>query len=310
MRVDMLAAWRRAWPSLLVYLSLGFVVLWLGRSGNLVMPAIRAPGLLTASLICLLGGFIASAMGWTRLLALSGYPVAPHVALASVGLTIFAKYIPGKLWALLGRAGYTAKLSGHPLAAISSLSVTAQLLAIWIGLLFGGLVFLAMPELGPARLGLLALTACTWMLLTALLLSDAVGRAFQWLGGRLRIRLPPLPRQHWRQLIDALPPFLLSWAAWMLGFSLFVGGLTGQPPVLAHGAAFALAATLGILAVAVPGGLGVREGLLVLLLAALGVPAAAGAGVALHGRIWFLAGEASIFMLGLMARRRISASPC
>jgi hypothetical protein len=308
MQGDVLAALRRAWPSLLVCLSLGFVVLWLGRSGSLVMPAIRAPGMLTASLICLVGGFVASAMGWQRLLTVSGYPVTPRVALASVGLTIFGKYIPGKLWSLLGRAGYTADLSGHPLAAISTLSMMAQLLAIWLGLLFGGLVFLVAPELSRAQLGLLALTVCAWLALTALLFSDSVGCALQWIVGRLRIRLPPSPRQHWRQLVDASPPFLLSWTAWMLGFSLFVSGLTGQPPVPAHGAAFALAATLGIMAVAVPGGLGVREGLLVLLLAASGIPVAVGAAVAVHGRIWFLAGETSIFLLGLIARYRTPGS--
>lgn len=90
----------------------------------------------------------------------------------------------------------------------------------------------------------------------------------------------------------------------MLGFSLFVSGLSGQPPLLAHGAAFALAATLGILAVAVPGGLGVREGLLVLLMTPFGVPAAVGAGLAVNARIWFLLGEAGVFVMGLLARQR------
>jgi uncharacterized membrane protein YbhN (UPF0104 family) len=309
MRVDAIAFMRRAWPTLLVYVSLGFVALWLARSGNLVIPELRAPGTLAVSLACLISGFVASAMAWQRLLAVSGFQVGLQVALASVGLTIFGKYIPGKVWALIGRAGYTAEFSGFPLGALSALSVTAQLIAIWLGLLFGGFVFLTAPELGRAQLGLLALTVCAWALLTTLLASDSVGLALQWLSGRLRMRLPQFPRQHCRRLLAALPPFALSWCAWMLGFSLFVSGLTGEPPVLAHGAAFALAATLGILAVVVPGGLGVREGLLVLLLSAFGIPVAAGAGIAIHGRIWFLVGEASIFLLGLMARQRATRVP-
>lgn len=303
---DASAVLRRAWPTLLIYLSLGFLVAWLARSGNLAMPAIQEPVMFALSLPCLVGGFVASAMAWRRLLAVSGYPVRLPVAMASVGLTIFGKYIPGKVWALLGRAGYTAKLGGYPLATLSALSVTAQLLAIWLGLLLGALVFLAAPELGRAELGLLVFTATAWSLLTALLLSDSAGRLMRWLAGRLGLRLPQLPPQPWRLLLAALPPFALSWTAWMLGFTLFVSGLTGQAPVLAHGAAFALAATLGILAVAVPGGLGVREGLLVLLLAPFGIPGAAAAGVAVHGRIWFLVGEASIFLLGLIARQHVA----
>lgn len=304
MQPEALAGLRRAWPTLLVYVSLGFVVIWLAQSGNLVIPVINAPGMLVMSVACLLTGFLASAAAWRRLLVVNGYPVGLSIALASVGLTIFGKYVPGKLWVILGRAGYTANLTGYPLGALSAVSVTAQLLAIWLGLLFGMFVFVAAPELGYREIGLLVITVGVWVLLTAILVSDSFGRATNWLRRRLSFRLPELPRLHWRLLVAAMPPFMLSWIAWMLGFSLFVSGLTGHPPVLAHGAAFALAATLGILAVAVPGGLGVREGLLVLLMTPFGVPAAVGTGIAVNGRIWFLLGEVGLFILGLLAKRR------
>lgn len=290
---------RMRWSSIFVYLSLLFVGIWLALSEYLYMPVVYDPAALGLSLVLVLAGFIGSALAWWHLLRIYAHPVPFRVALASSGLTIFGKYIPGKLWALVGRAGYIAEHSTHPLTAMSALSVTGQIIAIWLGLLLGGLTLLA----GAAPMTLVWTMLALWGLLSAVLLSDLVHRGALAIARRMHLRLPTLPRLELRRLIGVLPPFVLTWMCWILGFGLFASALTGAPLQLADGLAFALAATVGIMAVIAPGGLGVREGLLVVLLASLGHSAADATMVAVHSRLWFLAGELGIFITGWWAGR-------
>lgn len=286
------------WSVILVYLSLGFLGIWLVRSGYLHMPVVQDSVALALSLLLVVIGFLASALAWWQLLRAYSYPVPFRLALSSTGLTIFGKYMPGKLWIIIARAGYIAEHSVHPISAVAALSVTGQILAVWLGLLLGACIFLASP-VPPVIVGA---TLGMWLALSAVLLSDVVHRSARAVAGRLKLRLPSLPRMRLRHLLALLPAYMLAWICWVAGFSLFASALIGTPPSIAHGLAFALAATLGILAVFAPGGLGVREGVLVGLLMVLGTPAADSTTISVQSRIWFLAGEGSIFLLGLLAR--------
>jgi uncharacterized membrane protein YbhN (UPF0104 family) len=220
--------------------------------------------------------------------------------LASVGVTIFAKYVPGKVWAVIGRAGYVGERTGYPLSRLSLSSLQAQLLMLWVGLPLGGLTFAFASEPDWRRLALVSLAL--WGLLSAVLASDAAGRILTWLQGRLRLETDAVrPVLSLRRLTGALPWFLPGWAAWCAGFALLVTALTGAPPEWSDGLAFVLATTLGVMAVIAPGGLGVREGLLVALLVMLGHTLEVATTLAVVARLWFLAGEALMFAAGILA---------
>jgi uncharacterized membrane protein YbhN (UPF0104 family) len=75
----------------------------------------------------------------------------------------------------------------------------------------------------------------------------------------------------------------------------------------ADGLAFPLAATLGIIAVIAPGGLGAREGVLVAYLVLAGQSVADATTVAVAARLWFLAGELALFVIGWLTDGLIGA---
>ncbi len=283
------------WSVVLVYLSLLFVGIWLYRSGELYVLQIHNGTLLALSLLLALAGFVASAAAWWRLLSVYGNPVSFRLALASVGLTIFGKYIPGKVWALMGRATYIAEHSEHALTSVSSLSVTGQMLFIWLGLLFGAVTLLIIESQVEFVLGALL----AWFVLSALLLSNATYRVTGLFARLLKRPIPRQPRLRLSHILGLLPYFTLIWLCWIVGFSLFVSALTGNSPNLGNGLAFALAASLGILAVIAPGGLGVREAILATLLVMLGCSTGESTSIAVNARLWFLAGEVGIFLTGL-----------
>jgi uncharacterized membrane protein YbhN (UPF0104 family) len=71
----------------------------------------------------------------------------------------------------------------------------------------------------------------------------------------------------------------------------------------AVGAGFPLAASLGVLALVAPGGLGVREGVIVAYLGLAGIPAMEATTISIASRLWFLGGELIFFAAGAIAHR-------
>jgi uncharacterized membrane protein YbhN (UPF0104 family) len=292
---------RIKWTTVLVYVSLIFVASWLLESEQLRLPTVDNPAALAVAVPLVFLGFLASALAWWKILSLHGQPVSLRLALASTGVTIFGKYVPGKVWVVIGRAGYIAERGLQALSRLSLISLKSQLITLWIGLPLGALVFifaadetwrdLALPTLG------------LWTLMSALLFSGVLVRSLNWLLQRLGRSPLDMPSLSPWLVLRAAPWFLFVWLAWCLGFALLVAALSGEPPQLADGLAFVLAATLAVLAVIAPGGLGVREGLLVLLLVMLGHPAQFATTVSVIARLWFLAGEVMLFVAGLIAQR-------
>ncbi|MEZ5196557.1 MAG: hypothetical protein R2764_09195, partial [Bacteroidales bacterium] len=66
--------------------------------------------------------------------------------------------------------------------------------------------------------------------------------------------------------------------------------------------AFPLSVTIGLLAIIFPGGLGVREGILVGYMVLTGMPIQIATVITLYARLWFISGEIFIFLLALGLR--------
>ena len=85
----------------------------------------------------LFSGFCLNAVVWQKVLEKSNYHVSLDKCLAGFGLSIFGKYIPGKIWMVMGRAAYITEKSDLSLGAVSAVSLNMQFIAIWVGLVFG-----------------------------------------------------------------------------------------------------------------------------------------------------------------------------
>lgn len=234
---------------------------------------------------------------WWRALAAAGVRTSLAVALASEFRSVLLKFLPGKIWVMVGRASEVALASGAGLARCTSISVGVQLLTVVTGLLLGGI--------GVAGLGLFGLDR-RWLLPLFLLLA-LVG----WLSLAPRRGLRLVPASWRRRLAGAVPaeiaPFpdvlALTIAGWLLlgtGYALFFEALgrgVGWGPVVLQ----PLANAAGIAAVVAPAGLGVREGATAGYLMELGQPGIQAVALGVWARLWIVAAELLVFLAGMVA---------
>jgi len=284
---------------LLVAITLVFLAAALYRADYLKVPTIVSAGDAAGSILLLFAGFLVGTMCWRAMLERSGYRVSLGSCVASMGLSMFGKYVPGKLWTIAGRAAYVAQLHKESFAHLSIVSLRTQFVSLWTGLTLG--------VCGLCIVGGLRLWGCTaialWVLLTVLVFSQAVQRIAAG-AGRLVLRKElQMPSVDLKAMVSVLPWFALSWALWSIAFYLLVRGLVPGEILWSISLAFPLAGTLGILAVIAPGGLGVREGVLTGYLVLAGVPVADATTVAVASRLWFLIGELFMFAAGVAAHR-------
>ncbi|MEX0778950.1 MAG: hypothetical protein WD037_04400 [Balneolales bacterium] len=88
---------------------------------------------------------------------------------------------------------------------------------------------------------------------------------------------------------------------WSAGFYFLILSLTDTPVSPSAGLSYALATNIGIMAIFAPGGLGVREAIIVGYLTFTGVSFAEATTISLASRLWFLVGEAFLFVAGLIS---------
>jgi glycosyltransferase 2 family protein len=234
------------------------------------------------SAVAALGWQLAGLQGWRATLRELGSPTPPVSAARIYLVSQLGKYIPGSVWAALAmvRLGQEA---GLPRARVAYSFAVSLAFSMLTGLALG------IPALVGRSGDYVYWAIAAFVLLAPVLLWP---RLLNWLLG-LGLRM--LRRGRLEQpLSGAGITRIIAWylVTWLLGglhiLALAVG--MGADPLTAlfpSIAAFAVASTLGVLFVIAPAGAGVRDVLMVLLLAdAVGVPAATA--IALISRVTFI----------------------
>jgi hypothetical protein len=292
----------RNWYHWFVYASLLFVAVALYRFDYLALPRFVSHGTLLVSVILLIAGFLCTAAGWGQALAKAGYPVRFGEALAALGLSIFGNYMPGKVWLIVGRAGYVARRRGYPLGKLTVASLNAQLISLWTGLVVGAVGLLLLDGFrlwGPLVLAM-------FIALSLVIFSGVVHRFMERILGAILRRPLVIPLLELRQTWQVMPWFILGWLVWALAFALFVDSASTREMVLLDGLGFPLATTIGILAIFSPGGLGAREAVLAGYLVLAGATGTEAATVAVAARLWYLLGEVALFAVGWLMHRSLA----
>ncbi len=208
-----------------------------------------------------------------------------------------ARYVPGKVLQLAGTV-YIARAKGlRPILTMGSM-IVAQLFVIAAGV---ALTLVALPAgslqvTGGVTIGLVVAGVLMILLLTPLF--DIFYRLALRLArrGEAHVQVPVGTR------LGLLTGYLFAWIAFGLGFGLFVRAVADPAPgslptLIGISAAGYLA---GWVAVFVPGGLGVREGVYALLLAEV-LPGPVAAAAAILSRVWLTAVE--VIVAGGLALR-------
>ena len=251
------------------------------------------------SLFLLVLVFFAGAVLWHRILWRFGVEVSFRQALVSQLRTTLMKYIPGKVWVHLGRANAVSE-HGYSLEYCSVISVFSQFLAIVSGLLVG--------MFGVLLFDFFVIPSLVFYILLVVLVLGVFLSAREFTIPSLNDRF--VPRRLRSLLGQRIPPvadiLLFSILHWMLlgaaylTFIRAIGFEVDFSPVLLQ----PLANNIGILSYFAPGGLGVREGVMVGYLTWTGISGTEAMAISLAARLWFLVVEMFMFFIGWVVPAR------
>lgn len=283
----------------LVIISVVFLIRYLVKNNLLYVPT-RINWLYgAASILLAMLGHLFSCKGWQLILRTNGIGITYREAVLSLGISTLGKYIPGKVWLIAGASGRVASTTGKPLAKVTYISTLGQILGIAIALAIGVASLygkVSMPLLVLFYFSILTIITLTIKYKSRIMSFSVFEKnkfAEKWI----------------KPMISSISfPFILAsalaWLSWCIGFFLMARSIIPglDQPML--GFSFALAAALGILALIAPGGLGIREGVLGLVLTGFMSNKQDITTVAAFSRLWYLIGELFIFSLaaGLLIR--------
>lgn len=255
--------------------------------------------LATGAVILAYSGFV---LVWRKLLRAFGGTLSVADSHRVWYLGNLGRYVPGKVLQLAGTA-YMARAKG-----VSPVVTVAASLAAQVFVLGGGLVVavVALPDVAvrvaPAVRSAGLTFAAVFVVVTLTPLFGALHRLALRMAGRRELYAPIALRVRFLVLVTTTALMTLLG----VGFYLFVTATTSAPrdEMLALVGISAAGYLAGYLAVFVPGGLGVREGVYALLLAVY-IPASVAVAVAILTRLWLTLCELVVVAL-LVARYGIA----
>lgn len=236
-------------------------------------------------------------------------------ALQHIGIASISKYVPGKVWPFVARA-MVAERSGMSKSAIVGASIYEQVLTLAVGTTLGIALYAPIDSI-IAKLAFAASTLLAIVPVINLLTSrlDSITARIPWIAQRLPKGL--VPRQVDMATTGKLVvAYSLLWCltGTIAAAVLAISGIAPTAPVAIQlTAAVMLSVCAGFVVLLAPGGLGVREGALVLLLTApLGASTAIQFAVLL--RVWnvaydLFAGGVAALSFAVMKAPHPSAHP-
>ena len=259
--------------------------------------------LILLSFFALLLNFLCYGKSWQEVMRALGAPITFAQSIWMIATTQIGKYVPGKVWYMVGRVyvGRQARLDGKKLAL--SMVLEACLLHVT-----GGIIFLISTLIsGNYNIG--------WVIISIILISVAVIILHPKILGRvanffLRILKKPQIESTltYPQIIQISVYFFGLWISQVIGFYLLVTAIYPIPfyYVLHLSAAYTLAWISGSVAVFAPGGLGVREGVMTLMLSPI-LPMPLAIAISFITRVWISIFEIVAFFIGLLIQRQTRA---
>jgi len=289
---------RKLFFNILIYISIAFLVYYLFKYNYIDIKGLSFdPVYLVLSVFFLWGGFFASTFGWKRILNVHGVPSSVEDAIKSHGLSVFAKYIPGKVWVILGRASKIS-LGGYSLKTTSFASLKEQLIYLWLGFL-QALCYLLVIN---SQVELLLLVVLLIVGLTLFNFSGWFRKIISFFYIRIFKKELEIPVVKTKEVLSVIGIITFYWLLWDIAFWLFIRSTFSDVHFIVS-FIFPLSISLGLIAVIVPGGFGIREGLIVVGLTSFGIPLELATTISVAARLWFISGEVFIFLLALVLEK-------
>ena len=280
---------RRHWRIVVVLLSLACMV-WLlisqwSKIRDLDLDV--RPGMMILALVALILLFFLDAYGWHLIMRSLGHAPEPRTSIRIWMVSSLTRYLPGGIWGYLSRAAMCTE-HGVPLVA-TSLGLYLETVLLMASALAAGFPALLSATGSPIDQGTAAML---WMVLALFIHPKVLAwtRHLPGMPGRL-LAVAPFPKQV--HMLGLFLYYLVFWAAFGGVFLCFVLALHPLAPAswLPVGASISMSFLIGFIAVFIPGGIGVRESAMYLLLLPH-MPPAACLLISITSRLWIMAGEA------------------
>lgn len=252
------------------------------------------PLVLAASLPVLLAYLCGRVLVWHTITVVAGTQIALPKAFVAWNYSLLGKYVPGKVFLLLARVHFY-RLEGRSggrvtfaffLETVATLFASA--LTILLALLFHDVALVA-EHRGVLVVALVFLAAAMHPRILEPLLNLAL---------RL-LRRPAVSLDvRYVHLLGCVALATANWLLFGFGFYLLINAVyeVQVETIVYLAGAISLASLAGIFAILAPSGLGVREGVLALLLSEI-MTGPLAAAIALASRVWVTAGEALVIGL-------------
>lgn len=283
---------------LVLYVSLIFVFIELYRKGYFEIPEIQDYFLFIISVLFIALGFVMQSYNWTMVLKDHRVKILFKDGLISNCQSVFMKYLPGKVMIIMGRAMYIADKGNVSISKVSSLSLYSQLLSLFSGGLFG-LILLFNDDVESSYKFLILLVE---VFLIVFFLSFNFFRKLFFIIGKLFKKRIIFPKISLLSTVKFIPFYILMWFVWGLSFYFLSASIYSESNIVLS-FIFPLCSVLGIAAIFAPGGIGVREGALSFLMILFGVPIKIAISISVFSRLWYLLGEAIIFLLSILVKK-------
>jgi glycosyltransferase 2 family protein len=301
--ISMRVSWKRVAGAVVMLVSLGFLAALI-RTQWAALQNYEwrlSPGWTLLSGALLLAASLVEIGVWRTILWRLGGRL-PYAEAARVWyLSNIIRYIPGNIWQILGMTEMVAASGISRVITLTSIALH-QLLSTAAGLVVAAVL---MALTGKAE-WVERLRPFLWLVPLGLLLLQPrlIERVLNWLLGKVG-RPPVRIDLTWGQVWVIVLRYIVVWLLYGLAFAALVRGLTvydiGWTPYVI--ASFALAYEAGYLSMLTPSGLGVREGIIVLLLSAF-LPPPVAAVVSIIARLWMIAVELLCAGAALISRGR------
>lgn len=248
-------------------------------------------------------GSLATGYAWQLALRLLGSNMTYWQSIRVIAISLFGKYLPGKVWAFGGRV-LLSKQYG-----VGEAESSTALLIETVGLTFAAFaVFLC--SIGFYRSTTLP-TQVYWSFLLIplglILMHPKTLKIILRLLARLTKHSIKVPNLSYTNLAKLYAYYLLLWIIHSLGFFLLTASIfpASYNIILPLIGAYSISWILGFLVLISPGGLGVREGLLAFFLKFV-IPTPIAALMAIVSRIWITIGEILFLIISLIIKEEKS----
>ncbi|MFB0527945.1 MAG: lysylphosphatidylglycerol synthase domain-containing protein [bacterium] len=256
--------------------------------------------LFIVSVFFLLGFFLMFTFGWKSIFKGIGVSLSFFKGLKIIFYSQLGKYLPGKIWTWAGRIYFCQQL-GIP-ASKTFLSIVLELALTTIS---GILIFLVAFSISPGFkinihplfliiVGIISFTIIHPRILTRII------NFFLYLIKKEPIKID----LNFSQICFIMGCYLIVWFCFGIAFYFLINSVTfiapSKIPIITG--SFAISNTIGVMALFAPAGLGVREGVLSLLLSNF-FPLSLAILLSFLCRIWISVGE--LIIVGISTRIKL-----